>query len=206
MQESGHTYDPMKFLTKRWNSLFCSVVLIAATCGTGCSSNTALINERLDPVTSVTIRYSEHPLVFFRPVSGRSAFAKDYVDMAPVAINRRGNYRYYLWLGISTADGDATARDEFESIVITADDTELRLDIKSCTTMAIGASQPVYSKPFSTAVDAYCEVSVSQLRLLAGATELRLHTDGSDRLAFEPWDNQERGKAALLEFVNGPTY
>jgi hypothetical protein len=47
---------------------------------------------------------------------------------------------------------------------------------------------------------------VSQLRLLAEAAELRVHTDGSDRLAFEPWDNQERGKAALLEFVNGPTY
>ena len=195
----------MKFLTKHQYPLFYSVALMVVACSTGCS-NTALTNERLDPVTSVTVRYSEHPLVFFRPVSGRSTFAKDYVNLAPVEINRSGDHQYYIWLGISMADGDATARDEFESVIVSADDMELQLVIKTWTTMAIGASQPIYSKPFSTAVDAYYEVSVEQLQLLAEATELRLHTGGGDRLTFEPWNRQERSKAALMEFVTGPTY
>lgn len=196
----------MKWLAKRRCCLFLSVVLVAAACTTGCSSSTALTNERLDPVTSVTIRYSEYPLVFFRAVPGRSALEKDYVDVAPVAINRSGDYRYYIWLGIWTADGDAAAHEEFDSIIISANGAKVRLTIKSRTATAIGASQPIYSKPFSTTVDAYYEVAVDQLRLFAKAAELRLHTGGSKRLTFEPWDNQERGKAALLEFVNGPTY
>ena len=83
----------MKFLTKHQYPLFYSVALMVVACSTGCS-NTALTNERLDPVTSVTVRYSEHPLVFFRPVSGRSTFAKDYVNLAPVEINRSVYHQY----------------------------------------------------------------------------------------------------------------
>ena len=206
LTESRHTSGPMKWQTRRQYRLFSAVILIAAVCAGGCSSNRVLVSERLDPVTSVTIRYSEHPLVFFRAVAGRSAFAKDYVDLAPVEINRSGDYRHYIWLGILTADRDGTDLDEFESIVIAADDTELQLAITSRTVEAIGASQPIYSKPFSAPVDAYYEVSIEQLRLLAEAAELRLHTAGDDRLVFEPWDSQERGKAALLEFVNWPAY
>lgn len=196
----------MKWQMKHRHRLFSSIILIVGACTAGCGTSTALTGERLDPVTSVTIRYSEHPLVFFRAVAGRSAFAKDYVDLAPVEINRSGALRHYIWLGISTADRDGTDHDEFESIVIMADDTELQFEIASWTTDVIGASQPIYTKAFSAAVDAYYDVSIDQLRLLTEAAELRLYTAGGDGLAFEPWDNQKRGKAALLDFVNGPAY
>jgi hypothetical protein len=50
----------------------------------------------------------------------------------------------------------------------------------------IGASQPVCSKPFWTAIGVYNEVSVDQLRLLAEATEKRVQSGGTDRQTFEP--------------------
>jgi len=199
----------MHMLTQRRYGLICGLALLVTACATGCVGDSALTREKLDPVTSVTIRYSEHPLVFFRKISGRAAFAKDYVDLGPIEINRSGDYRYYLWLGIWTADGDATtdsALKKFDSVIILADGAELRLAIKGRTAKAIGASEPIYSKPASSAIDAYYEVSIDQLRVLADAANLQLRFGGDDSLAFERWDNRELGEAALLEFLSGPTY
>jgi hypothetical protein len=194
----------MHILTKRPYRLAGCLLLFAA-CAAGCSS-TALTHEKLDPVTSVTVRYSEHPLVFFRRVPGRAALAHDHVNVAPIEINRSGAYRHYVWLGIWTTDSEAEVRSEFETITISADGEALRLEVMSWTAGAIGVSEPVYSKTFPRAVNAYYEISIDQLRRLAGAADLHLHGAGSDRGAFKPWNEQVDGKAALMELVNGPTY
>jgi hypothetical protein len=199
----------MLFLSKRPSALLCVLALVAAAGVCGCSSSTALTGEKLDPVTSATISYSEQPLIFYRDVSGRAALAKDLVYVAPVAVNRGGNYRYYIWLGIWTVAGeespDAT-RGEFESIILIADGEPLQLEITGWTVAAIGASEPVYSKPVASAADAYYELTLDQLRPIAEAEHLRLHVGGNGRDMFEPWDDQRRGKAAILEFIGGPTY
>ena len=199
----------MLFLSKRPSALLCVLALVAAAGVCGCSSSTALTGEKLDPVTSATISYSEQPLIFYRDVSGRAALAKDLVYVAPVAVNRGGNYRYYIWLGIWTVAGeespDAT-RGEFESIILIADGEPLQLEITGWTVAAIGASEPVYSKPVASAADAYYELTLDQLRPIAEAEHLRLHVGGNGRDMFEPWDDQRRGKAALLEFIDGPAY
>ena len=199
----------MHLLSKRLSPLLCVLALVTAAGAGGCSSSTALRGEKLDPVTSATISYSEQPLVFYRDVSGRAALAKDFVYMAPVAVNRGGNYRYYIWLGIWTVAGEGSTdatRDGFESILLVADGEPLQLEITGWTVGAIGASEPVYSKPAASAADAYYELTLDQLRPLADAEQLRLHIGGDARDTFEPWDDQRRGKAALLEFIDGPTY
>ena len=199
----------MRLLSKCPSSLLCILALVTAAGANGCSSSTALTGEKLDPVTSVTIRYSGHPLVFYRNVSGRAAFAKDYVDLAPVEINRGGDYRYYVWLGIWTVNREASTvatRDGFESIVLIADGEPLQLEITGWSIDAIGASEPVYVKPVASAADAYYELTFDQLRQLAEADNLRLQIGEGDSDVFEPWDKQRPGKAALIEFVNGPTY
>lgn len=199
----------MHLLSKRLSPLLCALALVTAAGAGGCTSSTALTGEKLDPVTSATISYSEQPLVFYRDVSGRAALAKDFVYMAPVAVNRGGNYRYYIWLGIWTVAGEGSTdatRDGFESILLLADGEPLQLKITGWTVDAIGASEPVYSKPVASAADAYYELTLDQLRPLADAERLRLHIGGDTRDMFEPWDDQRRGKAALLEFINGPTY
>ena len=199
----------MPLLTKRPSALLCALALVTAAGVCGCSSSTALTGEKLDPVTSATISYSEEPLIFYRDVSGRAALAKDFVYVAPVAVNRGGNYRYFIWLGIWTVAGEESpdaARDGFESILLIADDEPLHLEITRWTVAAIGASEPVYSKPVASATDAYYELTLEQLRPLAEAEHLRLHIGGDARDMFEPWDDQRRGKAAILEFIGGPSY
>lgn len=187
-----------------FSAMACLLVAIA-----GCSSNATLVDSRLDPLTSVRIRYSHAPLVFFRDVSGRAAYARDYIHVAPIEVNRSGSYRYYLWLGIwNTMETNAidSARDGFESIVIYADGEPLPLQIRGWTPDVIGASKPVHVKPVASAADAYYEVTLGQLRLIAEARDLRLQPMGPGTSPYEPWDDQRSGKAGLNEFLNPAQY
>ncbi|MDH3612425.1 MAG: hypothetical protein OES10_04015 [Gammaproteobacteria bacterium] len=163
----------------------------------------------MDPLTTVTITYSEAPLVFYRDESGRAAYARDYVHLGPLEVNRSGTYRYYLWLGIwnTMQDADAGApRDGFDAIVVFADGEPMPLEISGWTAAAIGASESVYIKPVASAADAYYEVSVDQLRMIAEAKDLRLQSTGPRRESYELWDSQAGAKAGLVEFLRASVY
>ncbi len=188
--------------------LLAAIVLLALVTG-GCSTDSALVRDQMDPATSVNISYSQTPMVFYRDVSGRAAYARNFVHMAPLEVNRSGDYQYYLWLGIWNTMADAQSeqsRDGFESIVVFADGEPLPLEIAGWTVAAIGASKPVYLKPVASAADAYYAVTVDQLRLIAEAREVRLKTTGARNESYEPWDNQKAAKASLVEFLEGSVY
>lgn len=175
----------------------------------GCSSNGSLIPSKMDPLTAVTITYSEAPLVFYRDESGRAAYARDYVHLGPVEVNRSGTYSYFIWLGIWNTMQDGAAdgpRDGFDSIVVFADGEPLPLEISGWTPAAIGASEPVYIKPVASAADAYYEVTVDQLRIIAEAKDVRLQSAGPQRKFYEPWDSQTSAKTSLSEFLSTSVY
>lgn len=187
-----------------WLSAVIAINLLA-----GCSSSGAFIANKFDPVTAVTITYSQTPLMFYRDESGRAAYARDYVYMGPVEVNRSGTYRYYLWLGIWNTMQDATtadARDGFDAVVVFADGEPLPLEISGWTPAAIGASEPVYMKPVASAADAYYEVTVDQLRIIAEAKDVRMQPSGPQGRFYEPWDDQTSAKACLVEFLASSVY
>lgn len=191
--------DSRKFRRFPLLALAALLILIA----NGCSSNAGLVARKMDPRTSVTITYIQSPMIFYRDVSGRAAFARDYIYLGPIEINRSGNYKYFLWLGIWNilADAkDATSRDGFESIVVFADGEPLLLEVTGWTEQAIGASDPVYLKPIASAVDAYYELTPAQLRLIIDAKDVRLQATGPKRRSYEPWGDQKSVKAGFVEF------
>ena len=170
----------------------------------GCATDSHPIRDQMDPVTSVIVSFSQTPLVFYRDVSGRAAYARDFVHLGPVEVNRSGDYRYYLWLGIWNTMADAQAgpsRDGFESIIVFADGEPLPLEVAGWTVAAIGASEPVYLKPVASAADAYYAVTVDQIRLIAEAAEVRIQATGARTRNYEPWDDQNTAKSALREFL-----
>ena len=192
-----------------FNTRLLAAIVLLALVTAGCSTDSALVRDQMDPATSVNISYSHTPMVFYRDVSGRAAYARNFVHMAPLEVNRSGDYRYYLWLGIWNTMADAQSdqsRDGFESIVIFADGEPLPLEIAGWTVAAIGASKPVYLKPVASAADAYYAVTVDQLRLIAEARDVRLKTTGSRNESYEPWDNQKSAKKSLIEFLEGSVY
>ncbi len=167
------------------------------------------LDTKLDPVTAVTIVYSRTPFVFYRDDSGKAAFSRNYVHMAPLEVNRGGGFRYYLWLGIwntmqEVREGEP--RDGFGSIVIYADGEPLAMDIAGWSAAAIGASEGIFLRPVSSAADAYYEVTVDQLRMIAEARDLTLRTTESVQHSFELWDQQAGAKAGLREFLTKSVY
>jgi len=182
-------------------------VFAMAACG--CSSSGTLVRDTLDPVTGITITHAEVPLIFYRDQSARAAYARDFVNLAPIQINRMGRYRYFLWLAAwSTMQNVHLAEelDGFESIIVFADGEPLTLSSTGWTPQAIGATEPVYAKPVASAAEAYYEVTVDQLRLIAQAADVRLRSTGPRARAYEPWDSQTSAHASLQAFLEYVSY
>jgi hypothetical protein len=182
-----------------------AVVLFLSSCA-GERVHTA---DKLDSVTGVTITYSRAPMVFYRDESGKAAHARKFVQLAPLEINRMGEYRYFLWLGIWNTlqdSGIGESRDGFESIVVFADGEPLTLELSGWSAAAIGASEPVYVKPVSSAADAYYEVTIDHLRVIAAAIDLRILTSGSRPESFELWNQENAAKASFKEFLDKSVY
>jgi len=161
-------------------------------------------DSTLDPESGVTIDYTNIPLVMYRDRSGRAAFSRDYVTLAPIKVNRMGQYRYYLWAAIwNTLDQDLS-RDQtsgFESLTILADGEPITLGITGWSYSVTGATRPIYSKPVSGAAEAYYEVTADQIRMLAVASSLSLRTSGNNSQNYEPWDSSESARRGFKEFI-----
>lgn len=180
-------------------------ILLTAIIIAGCASTLPIVREKLDPLTGVTVTFSNTPLIMYRDDSGRAAFARNYIHMGPVQVNRSGSYQYYLWLGAwntMQSVGPTDHRESLESIVLFVDGEPMSLDLVGWTPEAIGVSEPVYLKPVASSVDAYYRVTADQIRLIAQSTDLTLRTSGANSREFSPWDNQQLARSELLDFLN----
>lgn len=174
-----------------------------------CAGGSAYTANKLDAITGVTITYSRAPMVFYRDESGKAAFARDFVQLAPLEINRMGEFRYFLWLGVWNTLQDVEpgeTRDGFESIVIFADGEPLSLELSGWTAATIGAGEPVYLKPVSSAADAYYEVTIDHLRMIVASNKVRILTTGPKPKSFEEWNQQSTARASFKEFLDRSVY
>lgn len=185
------------------------LALLGLSLLSACAGNQTRIDDRLDTQTGVTITFSETPLVFYRDDSGKAAHARNFINVGPIEVNRMGQYRYFLWLGIwNTLQDDELGgvRNGFETIVIFADGEPLSLDLAGWTAAAIGASEHVYIRPVASAADAYYELTVDELRLIAASTDLRIQPTGPSARSYELWDEQKAARAGFVEFLKNSVY
>jgi hypothetical protein len=167
------------------------------------------MREFLDPETSVTVSYTDTPIILYQDRSGRAAFARDYVNIGPIQVNQMGRDRYYLWLGIwSTIETQYERRQTsaFELVTVYVDGEPMLLDLDGWTPAAVGVTRPIYVKPVSSAADAYYEVTIDQIRLLAAAQEIRVQTTGERSASYEKWDNSESASRGFREFLAAVSY
>jgi len=167
------------------------------------------VQEFLDPETSVTVSYTDTPIVLYKDRSGRAAFARDFVNIGPIQVNKMGRYRYYLWLGIwSTLESrlEDKRTDGFELVTVYVDGEPILLDVAGWTSAAAGATRPVYVKPVSSASEAYYEVTIDQIRLLASAREIRIQPTGEFSTSYEMWDKSESASRGFREFLAAVSY
>ena len=171
----------------------------------GCASPAATVSDKLDETTGVTVTFVETPLVLYRETPAQAAYARDYAHLGPIQINRSGSHQYYLWVGSwATMQRSSVSehRDGFESIVVFADGEPLVLELSGWTPAAIGASEPTYLKPVASSTDAYYRVTVDQIRMIAGARDIRLRTSGSFAKEGERGDDQTAARAEFAAFLD----
>ena len=177
--------------------------LLAAAALCGCGATPPAVNDTLDPLTGVTITSSSTPLVMYRDEPSRAAYARNFLHVGPLQINRSGDYQYFLWVGMwsTTPTTDVTAsQNGFDSIILFVDGEPLPLDASGWTPAVIGASEHVYVKPVASTLDVYYRVTTDQIRLIAEGSDIRLQTTGSSPRSFELWDEQTSAREALREF------
>lgn len=170
----------------------------------GCAHSPPPVGQKLDPQTSVTITYSPVPILLYRDDPVHAAHARNFVSLAPLEVDRSGDYKYFLWLAIWNTNhsvGELDGRDGFESLILYADGEPLELDVAGWSPSTIGASEPVFSQPVASAIDAYYEVTADQLRFIADASQLSLRTTGFETQSFELWDQQTIARDRFKRFV-----
>lgn len=180
------------------------IQVLLAVAIAGCASDRPAVRDRLDERTSATVTHIDVPLILYRDNSAVAAHARDYVYVGPVSVNRMGEYRYFLWMGIwSTVipSDPVRIRDTFESVVLYADGEPMPLDAGGWTAGDIGMSESVYSRPVASAIDAYYPVTLDQVRLLSESRDVLLRTGGSDGRSYVPWDSQRQALTAMRRFV-----
>ncbi len=170
----------------------------------GCGGPTALVSDRLDPLTGVTVTSATKPLVFYRDRSAQAAFARDYVYLGPIEVNNMGQRDYFLWLGI-WGTSDSTDRgaqlDNFESVVIFADGEPLSLEVKGWSPESIGISESVYVKPVASSTDGYYTVTIDQIRLIAEARDLEIRAGSTRPQRYTPWKSTTGMPASIEAFL-----
>ena len=176
---------------------FCAIIA-------GCASSSPPVREKLDSGTGVTITFSPMPIIFYRDTPAYAANARNFISFGPMQLNRSGSYRYFIWLGIWSTNQTAAendTHDEFDSIILFVDGEPLALDVSGWTPDAIGASEPVYLQPVASAIDAYYQVTLDQIRLIAEADSISLQTTGFTSRSFELWDKQSQALQGFRNFV-----
>ena len=149
------------------------------------------------------------PLVLYRDNPSAAAYARNVVHIGPIEVNRSGEYRYFLWVGIwnTLQSTDAfTSRDGFDTIVITGDSESMELELAGWTPAAINTSAPVYVKPVASAAEAYYPLTVDQIRFIAEARNVRLRTTGNSPREYTLWSGQAGAREALRAFLDRVGY
>ena len=192
--------------TKLRLPLVAALAVVLAACA---SNPAALTREYLDTGTGVTVTASQVPLVLYRDNPAAAAYARNVVHLGPVEVNRSGEYRYFLWVGIWNtlqAADTSLSRDGFETIIITVDGESMALDLAGWTPAVIDTSTPVYLRPVASAAEAYYPLTVDQIRVIAEARSVTLRTTGDSPREYDLWSRQQGARQAMVAFLDRVGY
>jgi hypothetical protein len=180
--------------------------VLLATLFVGCAGKQTRsdVREYLDKATGATVTRVKDPATFVHEVPGLASSGRDYVYLAPLAVNRGGARTYWLWLGIwSTVDRQA--RDERASplsigpLLILADDEPIELNLQPAASNPTGIRMP-YATPVTTNQTYLARVTRSQLQRLGHARVLTL-TDSPAGGTARFWRSDDRTAAMLGRFA-----
>lgn len=167
----------------RYTALALAASLSLVSCRTVAPDRRA--TQYLDDATGATITRVEVPVTFYSDDPSRAANARDYLDVAPLAVNRSGNYSWWLWLGVwSTIDRGASGGDpelaDISAIQLMVDGEPMDLWMQAATDRIPGAATLPYAATVAPARSMVLPLTASQVGRLGRATRIGIHTEMAD--------------------------
>jgi hypothetical protein len=166
--------------------------MLLAACGTAAPDQRA--TEYLDESSGVTITRVAAPLTFYSDDPSRAANARDYLDAAPLALNRSGRYSWWLWLGEwSTIDRGASGGDgqvpDIAVLQLIVDGEPMEIDMQARTGRIPGAGPLPYVGTVDTAKSILLPLTSSQVARLSRAASISIRTEMTDGQSrrWQPW-------------------
>ena len=174
----------------------------------GCATAPEVVapTEYLDEQSGATVTALEKPLVFARERSERAANLRDYVTIAPAAVNRGGKRDVvlvaYIW---STLDARfEPANSDTKSLVLVADDRRIKLDANGKTPSDLGIARAVYAPPGQSLKPLVFPTDIATLRFVAAARSLQIQTSVDEvAVTYELWDDQRAALDRFARFLAG---
>lgn len=155
---------------------------ITALFGVAACAPQAPLNSRLD-ASGITVVTLADAVIVARPVAEIAVAARDYAYLGPIEVNRMGERRYFLWVGLaSTIDRDlVNATPEApRQLVFVADGQPMMLELAG---WDIAFDVP----PYATGAPLYATLSarttLDQIRRIAAATSVEVHLISSSGAA-----------------------
>jgi hypothetical protein len=178
---------------RRLAILAACVWAVAAVAAEGWKQAGDLLRQTLDEGTALVLTGLKDPLVLYREQPQLAANAREYVQVAPLEVNRQGELHYYLWMGVwsTIARGPSEGvQRRFEHLYLFVDEEPMELAATSWNLSARGADVRFYARPVATAVDAYYEVTADQVRRIGAARDVYLVSslDPGGRYAAWAWN------------------
>ena len=142
------------------------------------------------------------PLIFAFARRDLAANARDYVTLAPAAVNRMGRISYvlilYFWSTIDPRLRSDAAPDN-RHVVLLADDRQIELHLSSQTPQEAGIGVAVHAPRGIGATPSVYAADLSLIRFLGESRQLLLRADlGVTTLDYELWQDR---RADLRDFV-----
>lgn len=168
------------------------LVPVALTLLGGCAASPE-VEDRFLQTTGSTWRVAGEPLVFQRTEARYSRSAHDYTYVGPVALNRRGTYDYFLWIGIgSTLDRGFLAPEDSapESLLLFIDDEPHVLSLMDWDQRVSALPDVVpYDPPVTVRWSMAARITHDQIELISdrGIGRLVLQSASGDAREFQPW-------------------
>ncbi len=179
-------------LTWQGSVLLALAGTLLASCGTAVPAQRAA--EYLDETSGVTVTRVVAPFTFYSDDPSRAANARDYMDAAPLALNRSGSYSWWLWLGQwSTIDRGASGGDaqlpDIAALQLIVDGEPMDLDIRALAGHLPGTGPLPYVGTVVTAKNMLLPLTGSQVVRLSRAASISIRTEtaGGDARHWQAW-------------------
>jgi hypothetical protein len=172
-----------------------------------CAADGSLPHEYLDEKTAATVTTAAKPMVFAHERPDVAAHSREYVTLAPAALDRGGAIDYYLFAYFwSTVDPRSTTHSTTGAgqLTLLADDRHIQPALFGHSAEEAGVGNALAAPPGHQWVLQVYRTDIPTLRFLSEARQITVAIETPQGpVAYDLWRDQRESLKALVQRLEG---